>query len=78
MKKRLAVITTVIAAVGLVPVVGANAQYAPDPGGMAAFLPGDPGGNQAFKPVKKAKKANKLVHRTAQFTLCGLVYRGLH
>ena len=72
MKKRLALTTTVVAAVALVPVLGANAQYAPDPGGTSALtqvLPIDPGGNAALKQAKKAKKAKKAEK---------LVYLGRH
>jgi hypothetical protein len=68
MIKRLA-LTTVVAAVALVPAVGASAQYPPDPGGMEGLpqiLPIDPGGETAFPlvtkatHVKHAKKAVKL------------------
>jgi hypothetical protein len=62
----LAATATVFAALSLIPVVGANAQLAPDPGGVGALtqvLPGDPDGSQAFTPAKKAKKAAKLVYR---------------
>lgn len=64
MNKRLALTTTVVAVVGLVPVAGAGAQLAPDPGGVGQFLPGDPGGiGQSLpqaKKVKQVKKATKL------------------